>query len=51
MYRELRALGASEVDARKVAANNRCWWRNSYRRLKRAMPLAYFDRLGVPWLS
>ncbi len=51
MYRELKAMGASEEDARKVAANSRCWWRNSRMRLNRAMPIAYFDRLGVPRLS
>jgi RNA-directed DNA polymerase len=51
MYRELTAMGASEADARKVAANSRCWWRNSRMALNRAMPTAYFDRLGVPRLS
>lgn len=51
MYRELKAMGASEADARKVAANSRCWWRNSRQALNRAMPIAYFDRLGVPRLS
>lgn len=51
MYRELKAMGASEEDARKVAGNSRCWWRNSRMRLNRAMPIAYFDRLGVPRLS
>ena len=51
MYRELKALGASEADARKVAANSCCWWRNSRQALNRAMPIAYFDRLGVPRLS
>ena len=51
MYRELKAMGASQADARKVAANSRCWWRNSRMRLNRAMPIAYFDRLGVPRLS
>lgn len=51
MYRELKAMGASDEDARKVAANSRCWWRNSRLRLNRAMPIAYFDRLGVPRLS
>ena len=48
---ELKAMGASEADARKVAANSRCWWRNSRMRLNRALPIAYFDRLGVPRLS
>jgi len=51
MYREMRALGASETDAAKVAVNNRRWWRNSGLRLNRVMPIAYFDRLGVPRLS
>lgn len=51
MYRELKAMGASDEDARKVAGNSRCWWRNSRMRLNRAMPIAYFDRLGVPRLS
>ena len=51
MYRELKALGASETDARQVAANSRRWWRNSRLLLNRALPVAYFDRLGVPRLS
>lgn len=51
MYRELKAMGVSDEDARKVAGNSRCWWRNSRMRLNRAMPVAYFDRLGVPRLS
>lgn len=51
MYRELKAMGASETDARTVAANSRRWWRNSRMALNRAMPIAYFDRLGVPRLS
>jgi RNA-directed DNA polymerase len=51
IYRELRALGASAETARQVAANNRCWWRNSDRALKRVLTIAYFDRLGVPRLS
>jgi RNA-directed DNA polymerase len=51
IYRELRALGASAEAARHVAANNRCWWRNSDRAIKRVLTIAYFDRLGVPRLS
>jgi len=51
MYRELLALGASEMDARRVAANSRCWWRNSRLALNRVLPIAYFDLLGVPRLS
>jgi group II intron reverse transcriptase/maturase len=51
MYRELRNLGASEQVARRVAANSRCWWRNSHGEIKRVLTIAYFDRLGVPTLS
>ena len=51
MYRELLAMGASATDASKVAGNSRSWWRNSRMLLNRAMPIAYFDRLGVPRLS
>ncbi|MDR6204424.1 group II intron reverse transcriptase/maturase [Paraburkholderia graminis] len=51
IYRELRALGASAAVARQVAANSRCWWRNSDGALKRVLTIAYFDQLGVPRLS
>jgi RNA-directed DNA polymerase len=51
MYREMIALGASIQDARAVAANSRRWWHNSAMRLNRVLPIAYFDRLGMPRLS
>lgn len=51
IYRELRALGASEVTAHKVAANSHRWWRNSAGAINRVMTIAYFDRLGLPRLS
>lgn len=51
MYRELRAMGASKTDVQRIAANSRRWWRNSRFALNRVMPIAYFDRLGVPRLS
>ena len=51
MYRELKALGASEEVAKRVAVNSRRWWRNSDRFLKKVLTIAYFDRLGVPRLS
>lgn len=51
MHRELLALGASATDAQRIAANSRRWWRNSYGVMNRVMPIAYFDRLGVPRLS
>ena len=51
MYRELKALGASETVARRVAGNSRSWWRNSAKHLNMILTIAYFDRLGVPRLS
>lgn len=51
IYRELRALGAPQWVAQKVAGNSRCWWRNSAKALNGVLTLAYFDRLGLPRLS
>ena len=51
MYRELRALGASQNVARRVAANSRRWWRNSGKLLKGVLTIDHFDRLGLPRLS
>ena len=51
ILRGLRALGASEAQAAPVARNARCWWRNSRMNLNGLMPIAYFDRLGVPRLA
>jgi hypothetical protein len=48
---EMKALGASETVARRVAGNARSWWRNSYRLINSVLTIAYFDRLGVPCLS
>ena len=51
IYRELKACGAAESVARRVAVNSSRWWRNSNRLLKTVLTIAYFDRLGVPRLS
>jgi group II intron reverse transcriptase/maturase len=51
IYRELRTLGASHQVAWRVAANSRCWWRNSDGDIKRVLTISYFDRLGVPHLG
>ena len=51
IWRELKALGASALVAKRVAANSRRWWRNSDGLLKTVLTIAYFDRLGVPRLS
>lgn len=51
IYRELRARGLSADQAAKVAGNSRRWWRNSALDLNRALPIRYFDQLGVPRLA
>jgi RNA-directed DNA polymerase len=51
IYRELKALGATDSVAKQVAVNSRRWWRNSDRLLKTVLTIAYFDRLGVPRIS
>ena len=51
IYRELKALGASEDVAKQVAGNCHRWWRNSDRAIKRVLTIAYYDRMGVPRLS
>ena len=51
IYRELRRMGASDTDARQVAGNSRRWWHNSALLLNRAMPVAFFDALGLPRFS
>jgi len=51
IFRELRALGASRAQAAQVAGNAHRWWHNSRLELNRIMPIAYFDRLGIPRLS
>ena len=51
MFRELKALGASDLVARRIAANSRCWWRNSAKLLNSVLTISYFDRLGLPRLS
>ena len=51
MYRELRRLGISHDGARKVAVNNRRWWRNSRYLLNAALPISFFDKLGLPRLA
>jgi len=49
-YAALRRLGASPSDALRVAQGMRHWWANSRYHLNRALPISYFDRLGVPRL-
>jgi RNA-directed DNA polymerase len=51
IYRELRALGASQELAARTAANTNGWWRTARQGLNRMLPNAYFDNLGVPKFS
>ena len=51
MYRELLKRGAPEGVARKVAANSRCWWRNSDGHIQMVLTIKYFDGIGAPRLT
>ncbi len=51
MFRALRTLGATPAVAHQIAANSRCWWRNSGMLLNSVLDLAWADRLGLPRLS
>ena len=51
IYRELKALGADDDVAKRVAEYSRRWWRNSAILLNNVLTIAYFDRMGVPRLS
>ena len=51
VFRELQVRGMSRVQAARVAANARRWWRNSAMIINIALPNAYFEELGVPRLA
>jgi RNA-directed DNA polymerase len=51
VYRELRALGLGQTNARKIAINRRRWWKSSGMAMNIAMPKRYFDALGLPRLE
>jgi RNA-directed DNA polymerase len=51
IFRELRKLGASVELAAGAASNARRWWRKSRVALNLPLPIAHFDRLGVPRFS
>lgn len=50
-YLALRRLGARVDEAQRIAAHLRRWWHTSALGINRLLPIAYFDRLGVPRLS
>jgi RNA-directed DNA polymerase len=37
--------------AARIASNARRWWHNSAMGVNRMLPIAHFDRLGVPRFS
>ena len=51
MYDELRKMGANHEQAARIAANSTRWWHNSNMELNRIIPIAWFDRMGLPRLS
>ena len=51
MFREARKLGASSELAARIANHAGSWWRGSAMGINIVMPIAYFDRLGVPKFS
>jgi len=51
IYRELKALGADDDVAKRVALYSRRWWRNSAMLLNSVLTVDYFDRMGIPRLS
>ncbi|MGQ0643324.1 MAG: hypothetical protein ACT4P6_21470 [Gemmatimonadaceae bacterium] len=52
VFAELRSRGVSDDVAGMAARHSRRWWRMAgYAALHRALPNAYFTRLGVPRLA
>jgi RNA-directed DNA polymerase len=51
MFRALRKLGLDDRGAAKVASAAGRWWRGSAMLLNAAMPIRFFDELGVPRLG
>lgn len=51
IHREMRALGASDSLARRVASLRQGWWGSAATGLRRILTVRYFDDLGVPKFS
>jgi RNA-directed DNA polymerase len=51
IYRELRNRGLSEHETSRVARFSKRWWKNSAMLINFALPIRYFDELGVPRLG
>jgi group II intron reverse transcriptase/maturase len=50
IFRKLRARGVSETNAARIAAHGHRWWRTSTL-VNVALPIRYFDELGLPRLA
>nr|WP_231971804.1 group II intron reverse transcriptase/maturase [Sulfurifustis variabilis] len=52
VYRELRARGVPMRRAQEAAAHATRWWRTAaHAALQEALPIRYYDRLGIPRLA
>ncbi len=52
VYRELRARGVPDRVARAAAAHATRWWKTAgHGALHTALPMSYYDRIGVPRLA
>jgi len=51
IYRETRKRGLPDFAARSVAVNATRWWKNSGLAISVALPVSYFDSLGLPRLA
>jgi RNA-directed DNA polymerase len=51
IQRELRKLGLPDSTAQRVAGNVGSWWKNSGMGINIALPVSYFDALGLPRLA
>lgn len=50
-YRALRALGATDKDAKLIASHSYSWWRVSNGSITKVMTINYFTKHGLPQLS
>jgi group II intron reverse transcriptase/maturase len=50
IYRELRARGLPEINAARIAAHGHRWWMAAAL-ANTALPIRYFDQLGLPRLA
>ena len=52
VYRELRARGVGDRNARAAAAHARRWWSTAkHGAIQTALPTSHYDRMGVPRLA